>query len=134
MAIAGSILVLTLMVIWFRMSLNTSRRPAREVRALAIGYDLIHTTNFQMLVDVGPGFRADLGRVLAWPAWREIDRSPPQDAWAVVRLIITNDHGQALRVRLHDKFPEQKMRLLAYQRIPESESETNQGQPERSGR
>ncbi len=56
-----------------------------------------------MLVDAGPEFRDDLATVLGWPAWGDIDRSPPRDPWAVVRLMVTNDHGQALHMRLRDE-------------------------------
>ena len=115
--IAAGILVMIVLGTWARTSLNEARRPAREVRALALAYALIQATNSTMLVGAGPEFRTDLANVLAWPTWRDIDRSPPRDTWAVVRLIITNDHGQALHMRLRDEFPSERLRLLSYRRI-----------------
>ncbi len=70
-----------------------------------------------MLVDAGPEFRDDLATVLGWPAWGDIDRSPPRDPWAVVGLMVTNDHGQALHMRLRDEYPSGRLRLLSYRRI-----------------
>ncbi len=84
-----------------------------------------------MLVGASPEFRADLASILAWSTWQEIDRSPPSDPWAVVRLIITNDHGQALHVRLRDEFPSQQLRLLSYRSITELGGAANRSQPVR---
>jgi hypothetical protein len=101
------------------------------MRALSLAYDLIQTTNSTKLVGGGPEFRADLANILAWPTWRDIDRSPPRDPRAVVRLIITNDHGQALHMRLRDEFPSEQLRLLSYRRITEPSGAANRSQPVR---
>jgi hypothetical protein len=130
LGIAFAIPVLVVLVIWFKTSLNTARRPAREVRALSLGYDLIRTTNSTMLVDASPEFRADLASILGWPTWRDIDRSPPLDPWAVVRLVITNEHGRALHIRLKDEYPTDRLRLLSYRRI--TGGPANGSQPIRS--
>jgi hypothetical protein len=129
--IAFAIPVLVVLVIWFRTSLNTARRPAREVRALSLAYDLIHATNSTMLVGAGPDFRADLASILTWSTWRDIDRSPPRNPWAVVRLIITNDHGQALHMCLRDEYPSERLRLLSYRRITEPGGAADRSQPVR---
>lgn len=128
-AIAFAIPALVALGGWFRTSLNTARRPAREVRALSLGYDLIHTTNSTMLIDASPEFRADLAMILGWPTWRDIDRSPPRDPWAVVRLILTNAHGGALHMRLKDEYPTDRLRLLSYRRITEPDGAANGSQP-----
>jgi hypothetical protein len=112
-----------------RNSLNSSRRPAREARALSVGYDLIRTTNSTMLIGAGPEFRADLEGILGWTTWRDIDRSAPGDRWAVVCLILTNDHGQALHIQLQDEYPSGQLRLLSYLRITEPSSAANRSQP-----
>jgi hypothetical protein len=125
--IALAILVIVAAALWFRSSLNTARRPARETRALSVGYELRNTTNSTMLVGAGPEFRADLASILGWGTWDLIDRSPPRDPWAVVRLILTNDHGQALR--LQDEFPSGRLRLLSYRRIAEPSGPANRSQP-----
>ncbi len=127
--VALSIVVAFAAGAWLRNTLNTARRPAREVRALSLAYGLIHATNSTMLVGAGPEFMADLASILAWPTWRDIDRSPPRDPWAVVRLIITNDHGQALHMRLRDEYPSERLRLLSYRRITEPGGAANRGQP-----
>jgi hypothetical protein len=111
--------------------LNTARRPAREARALSVGYDLINTTNSAMLVGADSDFMADLAGILGWPTWREIDRSPPPDRRAVVRLILTNDQGQALHMQLQDEFPSGQLRLLSYQKITGPGSAANRSQPSR---
>jgi len=131
LGIAFAIPLLVVLVIYFRTSLNTARRPAREVRALSLAYDLIHATNSTMLVGAGPEFRADLAGILAWTTWRDIDRSPPRDPWAVVRLIITNDRGQALLMRLRDEYPSEQLRLLSYRRIAERGGGSEPSQPMR---
>ena len=117
---AFAIPVIVATFFWFRNSLNATRRPAREARVLSLAYDLIRATNSTMLVGASPEFRADLASILAWSTWRDIDRSPLRDPWAVVRLIITNDHGQALHIRLRDEFPAEQLRLLSYRRITEA--------------
>ena len=104
-------------VFWFRSALNVARRPAREARALSVGYELRRTTNSTMLAGATPEFRADLAIILGWATWDLIDRSPPRDPWAVVRLILTNDHGQALHMRLRAEYPSGRLRLLSYQTI-----------------
>jgi hypothetical protein len=127
--IALAIPVIVAAVFWFRSSLNTSRRAAREIRALSVSYELRHTTNSNMLVGAGPQFRADLARILDWGTWGLIDRSPPGDPWAVVRLILTNDHGQALHLRLRDEYPSKRLRLLSFRTI--TGGAANRSQPVR---
>jgi hypothetical protein len=130
--IAICIPLLIAFILWSRNSLNAARRPAREIRALSLAYDLIQTTNSTKLLGGGPEFRADLAEILGWPAWRDIDRSPLGDPWAVVRLIITNDHGQALQMRLRDEFPSDRFRLLSYRRITGPSGAANRSQPVRA--
>ena len=117
--VAVAIPVVVAAVFWFRSSLNTARRPAREARALSVGHELRQTTNSAMLVGATAEFRADLASILGWTTWDLIDRSPPRDPWAVVRLILTNDHGQALHMRLRDEYRSGRLRLLSYRRITE---------------
>jgi hypothetical protein len=106
-------------------SLDKARRPAREMRALSVAYELINTTNSTLLDGTSPEFTADLASVLASPTWRMVDRSPPADRRGVIRLILTNDHGQALHMRLQDErgSGDFRFRLLSYQRITESGSQ-----------
>ena len=114
---------------WFRSWLNAERREAREMRALSMGYELRNTTNSAMLAGATPEFRADLASVLGQGTWDLIDRSPPRDPWAVVRLVLTNAHGQALHMRLRDEFPSGRLRLLSYRRITEPGGPANRSQP-----
>jgi len=114
-----ALLVVALGGLYSLDGLDRARRPAREIRALSVAYDLIHTTNSTLLDGTSREFTADLVSILSWPTWREIDRSPPRDARAVVRLVLTNDHGQALQMRLRDEYPSGHLRLLSYQRITE---------------
>jgi hypothetical protein len=114
---------------WFRGWINAERRAAREVRALSVGYELRNTTNSTMLVGATPAFRADLASVLGQGTWNLIDRSPPRDPWAVVRLVLTNEHGEALHMRLRDEYPSGHLRLLSYRRITEPNGTANRSQP-----
>jgi hypothetical protein len=116
-------------VFWFRSSLNTARRPAREARALSVAYELRRTTNSTMLVGASSEFTADLASILGRVTWDLIDRSPPRDPWAVVRLILTNDQGQALHMRLRDEYPSAQLRLLSHRRITEPSGAANGNQP-----
>jgi hypothetical protein len=129
--IALAIPVAVAAALWFRSSLNTARRPAREIRALEVGDELRNTTNSTRLVGSSPEFTADLASLLGQMTWNLIDRSPPPDPPAVVRLILTNDHGQALHLRLQDEFPSERLRLLSYRRIAEPDSAANRSQPVR---
>ncbi len=130
--IALAISVVVGAILWFRSSLNIARRPAREIRALRVGYELRTTTNSTMLVGASPEFRVDLASILGWGTWDLIDRSPPRDPWAVVRLILTNDHGQALQLRLQDEFPSGQLRLLSYRRVADQGGAANRSQLVRS--
>lgn len=114
---------------WFRSWLNAERREAMEMRALSMGYELRNATNSAMLAGATPEFRADLASVLGQGTWNLIDRSPPRDPWAVVRLVLTNAHGQALHMRLRDEFPTGRLRLLSYRRITEPQHSADGSQP-----
>ena len=127
--IALTIPVVVAAALWLRTSLDIARRPAREIRALAVGYELRNTTNSAGLVGATPQFRADLASILGWATWDLIDRSPPRDSGAVVRLILTNDHGQALHMRLRDEFPSGHLRLLSYRKITGPDGPAHRGQP-----
>ena len=126
--IACALAVVLILVSRFS-GLNNARGPAREARALSIGYDLRNTTNSTMLVGATPEIRADLASILGWGTWDLIDRSPPRDPWAVVRLILTNNHGQALHLRLRDEYPSERLRLLSYRTITEPGGAANRSQP-----
>src|SRR5438445_669488 len=130
--ITSAIPVVVVVVFWFRSSLNAARRPSREIRALSVGYELRHTTNSTMLVGASPEFRTNLESILGWATWDFIDRSPPRDPWAVVRLILTNDHGQALHMRLQTEYGSDRLRLLSYRKIPEPGGPANRSQQVRS--
>ena len=124
--VAMAVFLVTAAGFWFRSWLNVERREAREMRALSMGYELRNTTNSTMLVGTTPEFRADLASVLGWVTWDLIDRSPPGDPWAVVRLILTNDHGQALHMRLRDEYPPGRLRLLSYRKITDGPADRSQ--------
>jgi hypothetical protein len=130
--VASAIPVVVAVVFWFRSSLNAARRPAREARALSVAYELRHTTNSTMLVGASPEFRTDLATILGSVTWDLIDRSPGRDPWAVVRLILTNDQGQALHMCLRDDYPSGQLCLLSYRRTTEPNGAANGSQPIRS--
>ena len=115
-------------VVLFLGSLERARRPARAIRALSLGYELIHTTNSTQLNGTTTEFTADLASILASPTWRMLDQSLPPDRRGVIRLILTNDQGQALHMRLQDEYPSGgfRFRLLSYRRITGGEADRSQ--------
>ena len=132
--IAAAILVAFAVVFWLR-DLDTARRPAREARALNVAHDLIRTTNATMLLGTGPEFRTDLASMLTSSTWEMLDRSPPRDRWGSVRVVLTNDNGTALHMRLQQEgeLGRFHFRLVSYRMITEPGGAANRSQPVHQG-
>lgn len=124
--LALAILMSAMGFFWLRDALNKSRRTARESRALEIGHELRNTTNSMSLDGNTPQFTADVANLLSkGGTWSTIDRSGPREPWAVVRLLLTNNQGDALLIRLKNEYPSGRMQLLDYRKIAAPESSSN---------
>jgi hypothetical protein len=87
----------------------------RANNAASVGRDLINTTNSRNLDGISAEFKRDLASILGWPAWLTGDYSPPREPKGVVRLVIANERGEALHVRLQD-VRSGRFRLLSYRK------------------
>jgi hypothetical protein len=123
---------------WFVASANKERRYVMFVLSMSVGADLVHTNYSRSLTGVTPELQADLNRVLASPTRcivRSGDERPPLgDGQAYTRLLLTNEAGQALTLRLrpeYDGHQFQKFRVLGYWKT-EPGGPANRSQPVRS--
>ncbi len=94
-------------------------RYARQIYVSNVGAWLISTTNSPDLGELSPELQADLRVLLASPTvrWVRLDDEPPPvgDGRACARLILTNQVGRALTLRLQ-KLPKgpPTFRVLSY--------------------
>jgi hypothetical protein len=93
----------------------------RSCQSGAVGRDLIRTTNSTMLDGTSEEFTADLASILGEERgpWQTGERPRPGDRRGWVRLIITNEQGQALHMLLQDEYASGgwRFRLLSYRKI-----------------
>ena len=116
---------------------SRAHRYAITVHTISVGRNLIDMTNSTSLVDAVPGFRADLAALLTSSTRIESvlsgDEAPPLgDGSACSRLILKNDRGQALSLRLHEEAESGRFRLLGYRKITEPQHGADPIQPIRS--
>jgi hypothetical protein len=107
----------------------------RECNAACVGKDLINTTNSANLDGISAEFKRDLASILAWPTWvTGGDHSPPREPRGVVRLVLANEQGEALHMRLQD-VRSGRFRLLNYRKTTGYLSNVSErSKPARSGR
>ena len=112
-------------------SWDRSRLPSRALGAMSIGKELIQTTNSPMLTGAGAEFKADLADLLASPTWPMLDRPLTDGTRGSIRLVLTNDHHQALHMQLHGEFVagKRRFRLVSYQKTSERDGATNRNLP-----
>src|SRR5689334_6260419 len=119
---AAAVLVLFVAGAWFVASANKERRYVMFVLSMSVGADLVHTNYSRSLTGVTPELQADLNQILASPTQcivRSGDERPPHgDGRAYTRLLLTNEAGQALTLRLRPEYGSnhefQKFRVLGY--------------------
>lgn len=119
---AAALLALVVAGAWFIASANKERRYVMFVLSMSVGADLVHTNYSRSLIGVTPELEADLKQIVASPT-RCIVRSgdeqaPLGDGRAYTRLLLTNEAGQALTLRLRPEYGPshefQKFRVLGY--------------------
>jgi hypothetical protein len=87
--------------------------------SLSIGRELISATNSQHLIQVSPDLQARMAELLASPTRISSvvlgDMAPPMsDGKACSRLVLTNDAGRGLLIRLSRAEQSGKFRVLDY--------------------
>jgi hypothetical protein len=104
------------------------RDEARSCAAVIVAKDLIYTTNSTRLDGTSTEFTRDLASILEPPAVH-IDQPRPGDPRGSVRVILTNDLGQALHILLQDEYASEgfRFRLLSYRKITQPVAPPNGG-------
>jgi hypothetical protein len=120
LSMVGLIAIVVVVIAGLR-NLDKARLPSRAIYAIQLGKELIHTTNSTRLMGANADFKADLAKLVASPTWSMLDRPPTDGTWGSIRLVLTNDHGQALHLKLHGDFSSDRwrFRLLGYQKFKE---------------
>jgi hypothetical protein len=74
----------------------------------SVGVDLIHTNYSRSLTGVTPELQADLNNLLSLPTWCVVrsgdEGSPLGDGRAYTRLLLTNEAGSGLTLRLRPEY------------------------------
>ena len=111
LAIAGAVAFL---------SMSGPRDPrALAAQTMQIGQELIATTNSPRLVVIGAGLKVRLAQLLASPTLIEevLPGDEPQplgDGKATTRLILKNQNGERLGIRLRKREDGDKVDVLGY--------------------
>ncbi len=134
--VVAAVLLVVVAGAWFIARANQERRYVMLVVSMSVGADLVHTNYSRSLTGVTPELQADLNRVLASPTRcivRSGDERPPLgDGQAYTRLLLTNEAGQVLTLRLRPEYgPDhqfQKFRVLGYWKT-EPDGAANRGRP-----
>lgn len=119
--LVAAVLIVIVAAAWFLARANQERQYAMLIISMSVGADLVHTNYSRSLAGVTPELQADLNRLLASPTRcivRSGDERPPLgDGQAYTRLLLTNEAGQVLTLRLrpeYDGHQFQKFRVLGY--------------------
>src|SRR5262245_25113771 len=100
----ATILVVVVAGAWFFARAKQERQYAMLALSMTVGADLVHTNYSRSLSGATPELQADLNRILASPTRcivRDGDERPPLgDGRAYTRLLLTNEAGQGLTLRL----------------------------------
>ena len=103
----------------------------RSCESGSVGKELIRTTNSTMLDGTSRKFTADLASILGEERrpWETGEQPRPGDRRGWVRLIITNEQGQALHMLLQDEYASEGFRfgLLSYKKITQPVAPPNGG-------
>jgi hypothetical protein len=109
---------------WVRARANREQQDVMLMLSLSAAADLVHTTNSQALTAVTEKWQADIGQIQTSPTRclvRAGDDTPPLgDGTARARLVLTNDIGQSLILRLRPEYEGgtglRKFRVLGYRK------------------
>ena len=114
--------VVALLIAGFIFAIITSRNHRNyfiSVMSRSIGGDLIESTNSAHLVSIGPRLQTRLSELLSSPAGVATVRlgdepSPHGDGTACSRLVLTNEAGMALLIRLRPAEESSMFHVLGY--------------------
>jgi hypothetical protein len=100
------------------------RRGFISVASRSIGEDLITSTNSSHVVRIGPGLQAALSELLSAPAHvadvlMGDEPSPIGDGKACSRLVLTNDIGKGLLIRLRPAEQSGMFHVLGFRTVSE---------------
>jgi hypothetical protein len=121
---------------WFAARTKEERQDLMLAISMSVSADLVHGTNSQVLTGVTAELQSDIKLIHASPTRAMIqpgDEDPPVgDGRAQARLVLTNEVGQALTLRLRPEADPstglRKFRVLGYRKT-ESGGAANRGQP-----
>ena len=125
---------------WLAARAKQERRDLMLALSMSVGADLVHGTNSRGLMDVSAALQSDIKLIQASPTRAIIqpgDDDPPLgDGNAKARLVLTNEAGQTLTLRLRPESEPgtglRKFRMLGYRKT-EPGGAANRGQPVGSG-
>jgi hypothetical protein len=134
-AIGAAILILVA-IAWIAARAKQERRDLVLALSLSVGADLVHATNSQALTGVSAALQSDIKLIQASPTRVVIqpgdDEPPLGDGHAQARLVLTNEAGHTLTMRLRPESEPgtglRKFRVLGYRKT-EPGGPANRNQP-----
>jgi hypothetical protein len=132
----GAAILIVVAGAWFAARAKQERRDLVLALSMSVGADLVHSTNSQALTGVSAALQSDIKIVQASPTRAIIqpgDDDPPLgDGHAQARLVLTNEAGQTLTLRLRRESEPgtglRKFRVLGYRKTKPGGA-ANRGQP-----
>jgi hypothetical protein len=109
---------------WCAARAKQERRDLMLALSMSVGADLVHATNSQALIGVTAELQSDIKLIQASPTRAVIqpgdDDPPPGNGRAQARLVLTNEAGQTLTLRLRPESEPgtglRKFRVLGYRK------------------
>jgi hypothetical protein len=134
--VAGAAILIVVAIAWFSARAKQERRDLMLALSMSVGADLVHAANSHALTGVTAELQSDIKLIQASPTRAMVqpgDDDPPLgDGHAQARLVLTNETGQALTLRLRPEFEPgtglRKFRVLGYRKT-EPGGAANRGQP-----
>ncbi len=122
--LAAAALLILVASAWFAARAKRERQDLMLSLSMSVGADLVHATNSHALTGVSAALQSDIKLIQASPTRAIIqpgDDGPPLgDGRAQARLVLTNEAGQALTLRLRPESDPstglRKFRVLGYRK------------------
>jgi hypothetical protein len=100
----GVAILVVVVAAWLAARAKQERRELMLALSMSVGADLVHGTNSRALTDVSAALQSEIKLIQASPTRAIIqpgDDDPPLgDGHAKARLVLTNEAGQTLTLRL----------------------------------
>jgi hypothetical protein len=133
---AGAVILIVMASAWFAARAKQERRDLALALSMSVGADLVHGTNSQAVTGITPELQSDIKLIHASPTRAIIQPGDDDPAAgggrANVRLVLTNEAGQTLTLRLRPESDPstglRKFRVLGYRKT-EPGGAANRGQP-----